>query len=109
MKTVLRTQQIYIDLPVPGAEPWVNLIIQRVEMSDDFQQVLNTVDRWGQVSARVSAIALRTYPLIDPVHPPAGTISAAGIAESLTIAAIGLIIEKYGGVFDQATGFIVVN
>lgn len=109
MKTILRTQQIYIDLPTPGAEPWINLIIQRVEVSDDYQQVHNTVDRWGQVSARMGAIAMRTYPLVDPVHPPAGTISAAGIAEALTLAAIDLIIEKYGGALDSATGLIVVD
>lgn len=109
MKTILRTQQIYIDLPEPYAEPWINLIIQRVEMSDDFKSVLNTVGRWGQVSARVSAIATRTYPLVDPVRPPVGIISAAGIAESLTLAAIDLIIEKYGGTLDPGTGLIVVS
>ena len=109
MRTVLRTQQLYIDLPKPGAEPWVNLIVQRVEMSDDFTSVLNTVDRWGQVSARLSAIALRIYPITDPVQPGPGLISAAGIAEALTLAAIDLIIEKYGGRLDTATGLIVVD
>ena len=109
MRTVLRTQQLYIDLPKPGAEPWVNLIVQRVEMSDDLSQVHNTVDRWGQVSARLSAIVPRIYPITDPVQPGPGLISAAGISEALTLAAIDLIIEKYGGRLDTATGLIVVD
>lgn len=109
MKTILRTQQLYIDLPKPGAEPWVNLIIQRVEMSDDLTIVLNTVDRWGQVNARLSAIAPRIYLINDPFDPGCGYISAAGIAEALTAAAVELIIEKYGGTLDTETGLIVVS
>lgn len=108
MITVLRTQQLYIDMPVPGAEPWVNLIIQRVEMDDSYK-VLNVVDRWGQVNARLSVIATQVYPLADPVPCPPGNISVAGIASALTTAAIDLIVQKYGGRFDPATGYIIAE
>jgi len=108
MITVLRTQQLFIDLPTPGSEPWVNIIVQRVEYDDQLQP-MNVVDRWGQVNARLSSIALNPYPLNDPVQPAAGMISAAGIAEALTMAAIDLIIKKYGGRYDAATGLIMVE
>ena len=109
MRKILRTQQLYIDLPTPGSEPWLNIIVQYVEMNDELTKALNVVDRWGQVNAQVSAMAMNAYPNADPVPVPAGMISGAGIAQALTVAAIELIVDKYGGTFDPASGFIVLE
>jgi hypothetical protein len=108
MIKILRTQQLYIDLPTPGSEPWLNIIVQYVEMDDNYKP-LNVVDRWGQVNVRVATVALNTYPNADPVPVPQGMISGAGIAQALTMAAIELIISKYGGTFDPATGYIILE
>lgn len=108
MHKILRTQQLYIDLPTPGSEPWLNIIVQYVEMDDNFKP-MNVVDRWGTVNVQVRNVAMNTYPNLDPVPVPAGMISGAGIAQALTLAAIDLIINKYGGSFDQATGYIILE
>lgn len=107
MKTRLRTQQIYIDLPTPDSEPWLNIIVQRVEMDDNYQ-TKNIVDRWGAVNERLSKIATNIYPYSDPLQPPQCYISVAGLGEALTIAAMDLIIKKYGGTIDEH-GYIMVN
>lgn len=108
MHKILRTQQLYIDLPKPGAEPWLNIIVQYVEADDDYKP-MNVVDRWGTVNAQVSSMAMNVYPLNDPVPVPAGSISGGGIVNSLSVAVIGLIIAKYGGTFDPATGYIILE
>jgi len=108
MIKILRTQQLYIDLPTPGSEPWLNIIVQYVEMDNDYKP-LNVVDRWGQVNARVMSLVTNAYPNNDPVPVPAGMISGAGITQALTMAAIELIISKYGGTFDPATGYIILE
>jgi len=108
MKTILRTQQLYIDWPTIDSEPWLNVIIQMVETDDQFKPI-NCVDRWGQVSARVSTIARKTYPFNDPLAQSVGEISISGIATALTAAVIDLIIQKYGGKLDFDSGYIILE
>jgi len=108
MIKILRTQQLYIDLPTPGSEPWLNIIVQYVEMDADYKPI-NVVDRWGQVNARVATMAANAYPLVDPVPVPDGMISGAAIINSFTMATIELIVGKYGGTFDPSTGFIILE
>ena len=107
MITRLRTQQMYIDLPTPDSEPWLNLIVQRVEMDDNYV-TKNIVDRWGSVNVKLSNIYTSVYPLQDPVPVPAGYVSVAGLAAGLTIAAMDLIAKKYDGRIDE-NGFIIVE
>ena len=109
MRKVLRTQQIYIDLPKPGAEPWMNIIVQYVEMSDDLQTVLNTVDRWNQIAVRVSSIATEVHPFTDPLPVPDGMISNYGVVQAMTLAVISLIIAKFGGALDPVSGLIILE
>jgi len=108
MRKILRTQQLYIDLPTPGSEPWLNIIVQYVDMDDEFTPK-NIVDRWGVVNCQVSTVAMNVYPNADPVSVPQGMISGAGIAQALTMAAIEMIIAKYGGTFDPETGYIILE
>lgn len=108
MIKILRTQQLYIDLPTPGSAPWLNIIVQYVEMDDNYKP-MNVVDRWGTVNCQVSTVAMNAYPNADPVPVPAGMISGAGIAQALTMAAIELIIGKYGGTFEPSTGYIIME
>jgi hypothetical protein len=100
MKRRLRTQQLYIDLPTPDSEPWLNLIIQMVEMDDNYNTV-NVVDRWGQVNARLSSIAWSTYLYTDPIPHEDGHISVVGIGDAITVLGVELIIQKYGGYLDE--------
>lgn len=108
MKVRLRTQQVYIDRPVPGSDDWLRVVIQRVEM-DDNGNVRNLVDRWGQVNVKLPDIFANVYPYVDPVIPPSGSISVAGTGVAITAIVTDLIIKKYGGTFDQETGWILVE
>lgn len=103
----LRTQQLLIDLPTPDSEPWLNIIVQRVEMDDEYN-TLNVVDRWGRVTVPLSSIQSDIYPIADPLNPPAGLVSVAGLADTLTSAAVAEIIKKYGGYVDD-NGFIILE
>lgn len=109
MRRILRTQQIYIDLPKPQTEPWMNVVVQYVEMTDDLLTVLNTVDRWNQITVRVADIAWFTYPIYDPANPPCGYISNAGIVQAMSASIIDLIIQHFGGVLDSASGYVVLE
>lgn len=103
----LRTQQVYIDLPTPDSEPWFNLIVQLVEMNDEYKTI-NVVDRWGQVSERLTKIAWNTYSFTDPVPCLDGEISVVGLGDAITSLGIDLIIKKYGGYLDER-GYIIVE
>ena len=103
----LRTQQLYIDLPTPDSEPWINLIVQRVEMSDDYKTI-NVVDRWGRVNARLSDIAWNTYLFTDPIPSDAEHISVVGLGDAITNLGVDLIIKKYGGYLDER-GYLIIE
>jgi len=107
-KTRLRSQQITVDLPTPDSEPWINIVVQRVEM-DDAYKTLNVVDRWGSVVVPVKNIALdvHTYKEIIPGLPD-NLISVYGLADAITVTAVDLIIKKYGGVLNDK-GFIMLE
>jgi len=107
MITRLRSQKLSIDLPTPDSEPWLSIIVQRVEMDDNYK-TLNVVDNWGRVNVKLSTVMIDVYPLQDQVNPPPGYISVAGISYALTIAAMTEIIKKYGGYIDS-NGFIIVE
>lgn len=106
MKTRLRTQQILVDGPTPESEWWLYIIVQRVDMDEQYNPI-RVVDRWGSVNVRLADIATALYPLVDPVSPPAGLISVAGMADGLEKAAVAEIIKKYGGTVDEH-GYIMV-
>lgn len=103
----LRTQQLYIDLPTPDSEPWINLIVQRVEMDDDYNTI-NVVDRWGQVNARMTNIAWNTYTFSDPLSSELGCISILGMSDAITNFGVDLIMQKYGGTLDDR-GYLIVE
>ena len=107
MITRIRSQQIYIDLPTPDSEPWINIIVQRVEMSDDYE-TMNVVDRWDQVNERLSDIITETYQYSDPVTSTPWHISTAGLADAITKLATKLIISKCGGYVDDK-GYIIIE
>jgi len=107
MMVVLRTQQITVDLPTIGADPWINVVVQRLEVDDNFVPK-NTIDRWGQFNVCVPKVLGKVYPLIDSLAPD-GTISVLGIINSMYAAIIDMIIERYGGAYDATSGYIILK
>ena len=107
MKTQIRAQKISIDRPTPGSEPWVNIIIQRVELDDDYK-VLNVVDRWDQVSERLDRMYMDVHEYNDPVTQEPGKVSVAGLADVITKVAIAMMISRCGGTVDER-GYIILE
>ena len=98
----LRTQKISISIPRINSEPWVYLIVQRVELDENGKEI-NVVDRWGTVNKQLSAVATDVFTYFEPipVPNPANMISAFAIADAIKVVAVHWIQEKYGGTINQ--------
>ncbi len=97
MPVRLRTQRISIDLPQVDSEPWVQLIVQRINL-DDSGNVLSVIDRWDQVNKKLSEVALEAYPYFEVIPDLQNNlISGFGIADAIKGAALNWIADKYNG------------
>lgn len=92
----LRAQQIIIDLPRVNSEPWVNVIVQRVELDEEGRDD-NVVDRWGSLNKRLSEFALDTYAYFEAIPVESGRISGYAMSDAVAQAVIQWMAEKYNG------------
>ena len=106
MPSLLRSQQIIIDLPRMSSEPWIHITVQRVEM-DDNRNIINTIDRWGEIHRQLFSINSEIYDFQDPLAPGDGQISALGLAGAITAAAVAWIVQEYGGDVNEQGDIIV--
>lgn len=93
-------------MPEVGSEPWVSLIVQRVEYSDEGVPG-HAIDRWGALNRQFSATYYDTFKVNDPLNVPEGYISAAGIAESIKVTSVKWMQEKYGGIINEKGQLII--
>ena len=80
MSDALRTAKLVIDLPVPGAEPFIMGIVQKVVV-DENDEVTQVVPRQMEIHRRASKIALEPVTFTDPVTQQEYTITGAGLDE----------------------------
>ena len=99
----LRAQQITIETPKEGAEPWVHVVVQRVEFQGE--NIRNTIDRYDTFSKRLSEIAAEVVPYISATD---GYINAYELSRAVSAFVIKWLIEKYGGEV-QANGDLVIS
>lgn len=93
----LRTQQIIIDMPRSISEPWMNLVVQRIDLSPDGSVELNVVDRWGTINKKLSDVALEVNSYFEVLPLNSGEITVFGLADGIKSVATKWIVEKYGG------------
>lgn len=107
MKKRIRIQQIIIDIPKEGSEPWINVAIQLLEI-DDEGMVLNTVHKWQTVNKKLSDVygSKSTYsdPYFSKIDEP---ISTAGVADGITKMVRQWIADKFDSVVDS-DGYIFI-
>jgi len=93
---MLRAQQIVIDMPVAGQEPWISVVLQDVQM-DANGGVVQTVDRVGIIHRPLSKVAAEINTITDPVlQGPDKKVTVAGTAALIKSAVIRWIGEDYG-------------
>ena len=101
MTIKLRTQQIIIDIPRTDSEPWMLIVIQRVEMNESGVEI-NVADRWDSINKRLGDVAELVKEYTEPVTPIApGFISMLGLADAIKVTATSWILEKWGGTLNE--------
>ena len=96
----LRTQQIIIEMPRTDSEPWIHIVIQRIDVSETGVES-NVIDRWDQINKRLSEVALQVEPYFEVVPWEVGQISVFGVADAIKNIATTWIIEKHGGALNS--------
>jgi hypothetical protein len=90
----LRAQQILIETPRIGAEPFMSIVIQRVVFGAD-GNIIQTINREKRLISSLSKKMLETYPLHDPVPTPEKHISVAGVGFCIEQIVRAWILETY--------------
>lgn len=88
----LRTAKLVIDLPVPGAEPFIMGIVQNVIVDAD-DNVLQIIPRQDQMHRRSSEILTDIVTLTDPVTQDELVVSGAGLQMAITAMVSKWLIE----------------
>lgn len=88
----LRTAKLVIDIPVPGAEPFIMGILQHVEVSPT-DEVLSVSFRQHEMHRKSSDILMDMCTFTDPVTQHECTISGAGLQVAITKMVSQWIIE----------------
>lgn len=92
MKTAIRTSKLVIDLPVPGAEPFIMGVMQKVvvDENDNVVQIIPRTEEWHRVASKIiTDMCTFTDPVTQQVH----TISGAGLDAAITAMVSQWIIE----------------
>lgn len=94
----LRAQQVIIETPRLGAEPFIAVVIQRVIFDAD-GVIAQTINRERMLNSSLSSRALKIYTVRDPVigehHDNNCLISIAGIGAAIEDAVRAWILEEY--------------
>jgi len=93
---MLRAQQIIIDMPVAGQEPWISVVLQDVQ-TDNKGVVIQTVDRVGIIHRPLSKVASEKDSIVDPILKGSSVdLTVAGTSALIKSAVIRWIGEDYG-------------
>lgn len=99
----LRISQMTIEMPKEQSEPWIRVVVQRIEKIGGR---VNTVDRWDSFHYRLSDIADKQIP--SQREEEHNMISGLEIATHLTVMATVWLLEKYGGKIN-AQGELIIE
>jgi len=106
MITKVRAQQITIDITRTDSEPWIRVVVQRVEMDDNHFE-LNVVDRWDSFNKRLSQIALEVNKYTEVVSVNSEEISLYGLSDGIKEAVTRWLVEEYNGTISP-TGEVII-
>jgi hypothetical protein len=101
----VRSQQITIEVPKEGAEPWVRIVVQRVERNGD---IVNTVDRWDSFNKRLSDVVAEQFPIPESINCETGTFTFVDVASAITTVVIVWLAQRYNGMI-QPNGDVIIE
>ena len=90
----LRAQQIIIDTPKLGVQPFIQVTVQRVVFDND-GAVTQTISRERTINKQLSKVATEVYEYSDPVTQESEHISIAGLANAIERSVRTWILEEY--------------
>lgn len=90
----LRAQQVIIDTPRLGSEPFIAVVVQRI-IFDANGDITQTINRERMLNSSFANRAMETYPIVDPVPSADGMISVAGIGFGIEEAVRAWILQEY--------------
>lgn len=99
----LRASKITIDLPKPGSEPWVQVIVQKV-LRDNTYEVKNIIPRYDRISIPLSSVVGTSYP-VDTNSD--SIITGAEIFNAIYTFVVSLMITKHGGTLNDKRDLIL--
>lgn len=94
MLTELRAQQVIIETPRLGSEPFISVVIQRVTFKDD-GTIAQTINRERMLTSSLAKRALEICPIVDPINPPENFISVVGVGIAIEYAVRSWIHAEY--------------
>ena len=99
-KIRIRSPRMVIDTPSTGSSPWVSLMTQKV-IENDQGEVIQVIDRTGQIYRNIPKIATQMFTAYDPVTGQELQVSMAGIGSLITSAAATFLAEDHNGTIDD--------
>lgn len=81
-----RPQKVIIDIPLPDSIPWVQVMLQGMDLDAD-GNILALRDRVESVHKKYSNIAIDIITFVDPYTGITHEVSMAGVAEAIKVAA----------------------
>jgi len=94
---MLRAQQIIIDIPNKGQEPWITVVLQDVK-EDAAGNVVQTVNRVGMIHRPLSKVAKEIVVHDDPIANTKNVrTSVLGLSLAIRSAVLKWIDEDYAG------------
>lgn len=100
----VRGQKVTIEIPRTGSEPWIHVIVQRIEEFDDGR--VNVVDRWDTFNKRFSDVFGEMYPVPEGIKQN-GVASIGDVGELIQTVVVMWLIERYDGVLDEKGNVVV--
>ena len=85
MTIKIRGQKISIDLPTEDAEPYAQVVVQKVVKNDRYVTT-QLIDRWANTGRFVGDFALQTATIVDPIT--GANITISGLGATMLIKAI---------------------
>jgi len=107
MITKVRAQQIIIDIPRTDSEPWIRVVVQRVELDDNHVEI-NVVDRWDSFNKRLSQVALEINKYTEVIPVIIGEISLYGLSDGIKEAVTSWLVENYNGILSD-NGEVIIQ
>lgn len=95
-KTILRVQQIVIDVPTSHAAPFIHLYLQKV-IRDDNEHDIQIIDRYHQVHKKLTDVAMESTNVSDLVTSETFDISIYGIDRAIRAVTLHWMQEVFGG------------